>query len=92
MTNKRSKKRNLLTKDVELAELAYRLHGNAHRLRETITFINIPAAFRAQLMRRVQADMNLARSLGVELSAPDEEAFWDKNAAERIAENLGLFG
>ena len=91
MEKTRSKKKNLLTKDVEIAELAYRLHFNASRLRETVTHINIPAAFRVQLLRRIQSDMDLAKSLGVELSAPNEEAFLDKDTAEKTAEYLGLF-
>ena len=91
MEKTRSKKKNLLTKDVEIAELAYRLHLNASRLRETVTHINIPAAFRVQLLRRAQSDMKLAKSLGVELYMPNEEAFLDKDAAERTAEGFGLF-
>ena len=91
MENKRSKKRNLLTQDVELAELAYRLHTNASRLRETATHINIPAAFRMQLFRRVQGDINLAKSLGIELINQNDEAFLTKESTEKAAEGLGLF-
>jgi hypothetical protein len=91
MAKRRSKKRNLLTTDVELAELAYRLHTNAIRLRETLTHINIAASYRAQLLRRVQSDMESARSLGVELDQPNEDAFLTKESAESVAEELGLF-
>lgn len=92
MTKKRSKKRNLLTLDAELVELAYQLHVNASHLWETVTHINIPAAFRIQLLRRVQSDMNLARSLGIELSSPDEEAFSSKESVQKAAKIFGLFG
>jgi hypothetical protein len=92
MANKRSKKRNKLTQDSELAELAYRLHVNASRLSQTATHINIPAEFRMQLLRRVQSYINLARSLGGELDQPNEDAFITKESTERIAEGLGLFG
>ncbi|MBU3619907.1 hypothetical protein [Polynucleobacter sp. JS-Fieb-80-E5] len=91
MANKRSKKRNLLTLDADLTELAYQLHVNASRLRETATHINIPAAFRMQLLRRVQSDMNLAKSLGLELSIPEVEVFSNKDSTEKAAESLGLF-
>lgn len=88
---KRSKKRNQLTQDVELAELAYRLHINATRLRETATNINIPAAFRMQLLRRVQSDADLAKSLGIELERPEEGAFQTLACTEIVGEQLGLF-
>lgn len=91
MLKKRSKKRNLLTTDMDLAELAYQLYVNAIRLRETATHINVPAAFRMQLLRRVQGDISLAKSLGTELDIPDEEAFSTKDRAEKRAEMLGLF-
>ena len=70
MAKRRSKKRNYLTMDVELAELAYVLHGNANRLRATATHINITAAFRMQLLRMEQRMVKLSRSLGVELDEP----------------------
>lgn len=92
MAKKRSKKRNLLTLDAELVELAYQLHVNASHLRETVMHINIPASFRMQLLRRVQSDMNLARSLGIELSSPDEEAFSSKENVQKAAKMHGLFG
>ena len=92
MENKRrSKKKNLLTQDKELAELAYRLHINAFKLRETVTHVNITAAFRVQLLRRIQSDMNLARSLGKELSKPNEDAFLTLEIAEETAEAVGAF-
>lgn len=91
MEKVRSKRKNLLTQDKEIAEIAYRLHLNASRLRETITHINIPAAFRVQLMRRVQSDINLAKSLGKELTRPDENAFQTLEISEKTAESVGTF-
>ena len=91
MTQKRSKKRNYLTMDVELAELAYVLHGNANRLRGTATHINITAAFRMQLLMMEQRMVKIARSLGVELDQPNQEAFLTKESTERIGDQLDLF-
>lgn len=91
MTKRRSKKRNYLTMDLELAELAYVLHGNANRLRATATHINITAAFRMQLLRMEQRMAKLARSLGVELEMPNQDVFATKEGAERLGEKLGLF-
>jgi hypothetical protein len=91
MTKRRSKKRNYLTMDIELAELAYVLHGNANRLRSTATHINITAAFRMQLLRMEQRMVELARSLGIELDQPDQDAFLTKDCAERAGDQLGLF-
>lgn len=92
MENKRSKKRNQLTKDAELVELAYVLHVNARRLRDTVTAINIPAAYRVQLLRHVQWMLTEARNLGAEMSVPEENSFFSKEGVEEIAEKLGLFG
>lgn len=91
MAKRRSKKRNYLTMDVELAELAYVLHGNANRLRGTATHINITAAFRMQLLRMEQRMVKVARSLGIELDEPNKDAFATKESAEKIGEQLGLF-
>ena len=91
MAKRRSKKRNYLTLDVEFAELAYVLHGNANRLRTTATHINITATFRMQLLRMEQRMVELARSLGNELDQPDQDAFVTKECAERLGEQLGLF-
>ena len=91
MTQRRSKKRNYLTMDVELAELAYVLHGNANRLRGTATHINITAAFRMQLLMMEQRMVKIARSLGVELDQPNQEAFLTKESTERIGDQLDLF-
>ncbi len=91
MTKRRSKKRNYLTMDVEFAELAYVLHGNANRLRTTATHINITAAFRMQLLRMEQRMVKLARSLGIELDHPDQDAFMTKESTERVGDQLGLF-
>ena len=91
MAKRRSKKRNYLTMDVEFAELAYVLHGNANRLRSTATHINITAAFRMQLLRMEQRMVELARSLGNELDQPDQDAFMTKESTERVGDQLGLF-
>ena len=91
MAKRRSKKRNYLTMDVELAELAYVLHGNANRLRATTTHINVTAAFRMQLLRMEQRMAKIARSLGVELDQPNQDAFATKESTEKIGDFLGLF-
>jgi hypothetical protein len=91
MTKRRSKKRNYLTTDVELAELAYVLHGNANRLRGTATNINITAAFRMQLLRMEQRMAKLARSLGAELELPNQDVFATKESTEKIGMQIGLF-
>ena len=91
MAKRRSKKRNYLTMDVEFAELAYVLHGNANRLRSTAIHINITAAFRMQILRMEQRMVKLARSLGDELDQPNQDAFLTKESTERLGEQLGLF-
>ena len=91
MPNRRTKKRNLLTTNLELAELAYMLHVCANRLRITITQVNIPSSYRIQISRHVQWMTLQARSLGKELNAPNELAFATKESTERIGEQLGLF-
>ena len=91
MLNKRTKKRNLLTTNLELTELAYALHVCANRLRTTITEVNIPSGYRIQISRHVQWMVAQARSLGKELIAPNELAFATKETTEQIGEQLGLF-
>lgn len=91
MITKRTKKRNKLTTNQELAELAYILHLSATRLRATVTEINIPAAFRAKLDRRIQDWVKIAQSLGDELNGPNSDAFLNKESTEKICEQLGLF-
>lgn len=91
MEKKRSKKRNYLTNDKDLAELAYVLHVNADQLTLTATGINIPAEFRMRLLRQVQAARKLARSLGLELDKSDEDVFESKKSTEQFADSLGLF-
>jgi len=88
---KRTKKRNKLTTNAEIAELAYALHISANRLRLTISQINIPAAYRLQIARHVQWMIGQAKSLGDELIAPQPDAFLTKESTERIAEHLGVF-
>ena len=88
---KRSKKRNKLTTNAEIAELAYALHLAANRLRLTISEINIPEAYRLQIARHVHWMINQAQSLGDELNAPMPDAFRTKESSERIAEQLGVF-
>jgi len=91
MMQKRSKKRNKLTTNKELARLAYDLHLLGNRLRLTISEINITAAYRIQIARHVQWMINQAKSLGNELQAKNPTAFLTKESTERIAEQLGLF-
>lgn len=91
MNQKRSKKRNKLTTNLEIATLAYDLHLVANRLRKTISEINITAAYRVQIARHVQWMLNQAKSLGSELNAPQPNAFLTKDSTEKIAEHLGLF-
>lgn len=88
---KRTKKRNKLTTNAEIAELAYVLHISANRLRLTISQINLPAAYRLQIARHVQWMLNQAKSLGDELITPQPNAFLTKESTERIAEHLGVF-
>lgn len=91
MMQKRTKKRNKLTTNSEITELAYALHVSANRLRLTISQINIPAAYRLQIARHVQWMIGQAKSLGEELNAPQPNAFLTKDSTEKIAEHLGLF-
>jgi len=88
---KRTKKRNKLTTNAEIAELAYVLHISANRLRLTISQINLPAAYRLQITRHVHWMIGQAKSLGDELIAPQPNAFMTKESTERIAEHLGVF-
>lgn len=89
--NRRSKKRNFLTTDSEITELAYVCHMNAKRLQQTATAINIAAAFRMELLRLAQRHINLAIKLGFELDTPDSEVFITKESTEKLAEKLGIF-
>jgi hypothetical protein len=91
MAKGRTKKRNLLTTNLEITELAYTLHICANRLRTTITEINIPSSYRIQIIRHAQWMTAQARSLGKELSTPNELAFATKELTEKIGEELGLF-
>lgn len=88
---KRTKKRNKLTTNKEITELAYVLHIAANRLRLTISQINIPASYRLQLARHVHWMLNQAKSLGDELQGKNPQAFITKESTEKIAEQLGLF-
>lgn len=88
---RRSKKRNFLTTDGEIAELAYVCHMNAKRLQQTATAINITAAFRMELLRLAHRHINLAIKLGLELDMPDPEVFISEESTERLAEKLGVF-
>lgn len=87
----RSKKRNILTTNAELAELAYAMHVCSNRIKQTVTEINIAAAYRIQIDRHVRWLTHQARSLGKELNPPNELAFKSKESTEQIAEQLGLF-
>ena len=91
MLKKRTKKRNILTKNEEITELAYIFHLSASRIRTTITSVNIPAAYREQISRKVQWLIGQAQSLGDELQPPSPSAFLTKDTTEKIGEQLGLF-
>lgn len=91
MIKKRSKKRNILTTNNEITELAYVFHLSATRIRSTITSVNIPAAYREQISRKVQWLIEQAQSLGDELQPPTPAAFLTKDSTEQIADQLGLF-
>jgi hypothetical protein len=88
---KRTKKRNKLTTNAEITELAYSLHVAANRLRLTISSINIPASYRLQIARHVHWMLNQAKSLGEHLQGKNPQAFLTKESTEKIAEQLGLF-
>lgn len=88
---KRTKKRNKLTTNVEITELAYAFHIVANRLRLTISSINIPASYRLQIARHVQWMISQAKSLGDELQGKNPQAFITKESTEKIADQLGLF-
>ena len=88
---KRTKKRNKLTQNAELAELAFQLHQGAARLRRTLMEINIPAAYREKLGRRIFDWVNQAQLLGAELSPPNKEAFLSIDTTETECEKLGVF-
>ncbi len=87
----RTKKRNKLTQNAELAELAFQLHQGAARLRRTLMEINIPAAYREKLGRRIFDWVNQAQLLGTELSPPNEDAFLSIETTEMECEKLGVF-
>jgi hypothetical protein len=53
--------------------------------------INIPAAYREKLNRRIFDWVNQARLLGAELNPPNEDAFLSKETTEAECERLGLF-
>jgi len=74
-----------------LAELAYVLHLGAVKLRTTVMEINIPAAYREKLSRRIYDWVNQAQLLGLELTPPNESAFTSKETTEAECERLGLF-
>lgn len=88
---KRTKKRNKLTQNAELAELAYILHLGASKLRRTVMEINVPAAYREKLNRRIFDWVNQARLLGLELSPANEAAFLTLESTESECVRLGLF-
>ena len=88
---KRTKKRNKLTQNIEIAELAYILHLGAAKLRGTLMEINIPAAYREKLGRRAQDWVIQAQSLGSELLPANEAAFTTKESTEKLCEQLGMF-
>ena len=90
MTTKRTKKRNKLTPDVDLAALAYALHIAARHISKTLCEVNIPSAYRARLGRKAQSLMIEAQSLGDHLHVPQQNLFISKDATEKVCEQLGL--
>jgi len=91
MLKKRTKKRNMLTTNLEITELAYVLHITANRLRDTISAVNIPSAYRVQISRKVHWLIRQAQSLGSSLQPANPDAFLTKKSTESIGEQLGLF-
>ena len=91
MLKKRNKKRNLLTTNLEITELAYVLHITANRLRDTISAVNIPSAYRIQISRKVHWLIRQAQSLGCLLQPANPDAFLTKKSTEKIAEQLDMF-
>ena len=71
--------------------MAYQLHLGASRLRRTLMEINIPAAYREKLSRRIFDWVNQAQLLGAELNPPKEEIFLTLESTEAECERLGLF-
>jgi len=90
MTTKRTKKRNKLTPDTDLAVLAYALHVAARHLSKTLCEINIPSAYRARLGRKAQSLIIEAQSLGDHLHVAQKNIFISKDVTEKICEQLGL--
>lgn len=91
MQQKRTKKRNRLTTNAEIAELAYAMHIAANRLRLSISEVNIPAAYRIQIARHVHWLINQAKSLAKEMTGNNLDAFNTKESTEKICEQLGVF-
>lgn len=81
----------MLTTNLEITELAYVLHITANRLRDTISAVNIPSAYRVQISRKVHWLIGQAQSLGCSLQPANPDAFLTKKNTEKIAEQLNMF-
>ena len=90
MTTKRTKKRNKLTPDSDLAILAYALHVAARHISKTLCEVNIPSAYRARLGRKAQSLTIEAQSLCEHLKVPQQNLFISKDSTEKVCEQLGL--
>ena len=90
MAIKRTKKRNKLTPDTDLAVLAYALHVAARHISRTLCEVNIPSAYRARLGRKVQSLIIEAQSLGEHLNQPQQNLFISKDSTEKFCVQLGL--
>ena len=90
MTTKRTKKRNKLTPDSDIAILAYALHVVARPISKTLCEVNIPSAYRAKLGRKAQSLIIEAQSLSDHLRVPQQSLFISKDSTEKVCEQLGL--
>jgi len=70
--------------------LAYQLHQGTTRLRRTLMEINISAAYREKLSRRVFDWVKQAQLLGTELDPSNENAFLYIENTETECEKLGV--
>jgi hypothetical protein len=90
MALKRTKKRNKLTPDADLAVLAYALHVAARHISKTLCEVNIPSAYRAKLGRKAQSLTIEAQSLSDHLRIPQQSLFISKDSTEKVCEQFIL--
>ena len=91
MITKRTKKRNKLTPDSDLAILAYALHVAARHISKTLCEVNIPSAYRAKHGRKAQSLIIEAQTLCEHLNPPQRNLFISKDSTEKFCVHLGLF-